>query len=121
MLLFQLPATVYAAEDVMTKMRAFDGVTRAAPAFVKKLRSVSFTLPLEATLHGRMDAAHQQSYVIIAFSRFKRGDLVEPIQYVFNGQPVHLNGDEALAVARTRNAYGGYGAMKIGLRESENF
>ena len=27
-----------------------------------------------------------------------------------NGQAIHLDGDQALAVARTRNAYGGYGA-----------
>lgn len=32
-----------------------------------------------------------------------------PIQYP-NGQVVHLNGQDALAVARARNAFGGYGA-----------
>lgn len=34
---------------------------------------------------------------------------VYPIQFP-NGEVVHLNGSDALAVARARNAYGGYGA-----------
>ena len=41
------------------------------------------------------------------------GDLNHRKKYNFeypNGQAIHLDGDQALAVARTRNAYGGYGA-----------
>ena len=41
------------------------------------------------------------------------GDLNRHKKYNFeypNGQPIHLDGDQALAIARARNAYGGYGA-----------
>ena len=41
------------------------------------------------------------------------GDLNHRKKYNFeypNGQAIHLDGTQALAVARTRNAYGGYGA-----------
>ena len=39
------------------------------------------------------------------------GDLNHRKKYNFeypNGQPIHLDGDQALAIARARNAYGGY-------------
>ena len=51
--------------------------------------------------------------VIKTTSKKGLGDLNHRKKYNFeyaNGQPYHLDGGQALAVARTRNAYGGYGA-----------